>query len=454
MNYGYQDYTWGDLLTDVDGDHIEYDAIGNPVKIGHYDKSSDEWSDGYELTWNGRQLISYQYFEYYGEDDYYYGTTIEYTYNADGIRTSKTVDGIRHDYVLNGSQIISEIWKSGNTEHLLYYVYDENGLPIGLKYRTSAYEAGVFDCFFFEKNLQGDIIGVYNSTGKRIGTYTYDAWGNFNYSLASGNTALETRIVFRLNPFRYRGYYYDYETGFYYLQSRYYNPEWGRFLNADGYVSTGTGMLGYNMFAYCNNNPVMNVDPNGEFFISITVLCIAAFATVGAIGGGIVAYNGAKNSGVDDDELWKYAAGGAIAGGLIGGIAGYVAAPAIASATGIAGISVTSAGVSVVGAGGIAAEQAAEGVYYQVTSHQAAQNIAQTGNLIPSSTEHSVCVLNFQPTLEQAKQIGAYAYDTVVRFQTNCTTFIRDETVAFEGALRNLRDGAIKVFDVVEVGFK
>ena len=276
MNYGYQDYTWGDLLTDVDGDHIEYDAIGNPVKIGHYDKSSDEWSDGYELTWNGRQLISYQYFEYYGEDDYYYGTTIEYTYNADGIRTSKTVDGIRHDYVLNGSQIISEIWKSGNTEHLLYYVYDENGLPIGLKYRTSAYEAGVFDCFFFEKNLQGDIIAVYNSTGKRIGTYTYDAWGNFNYSLASGNTALETRIVFRLNPFRYRGYYYDVETGLYYLQSRYYNPEWGRFLNADGYVSTGAGMLGYNMFVYANNNPVMFLDPTGEFpWLIIGIIAVA-----------------------------------------------------------------------------------------------------------------------------------------------------------------------------------
>ena len=152
---------------------------------------------------------------------------------------------------------------SGNTEYLIYYVYDETGLPIGLKYRTSAYEAGVFDCFFFEKNLQGDIIAVYNSTGKRIGSYTYDAWGNFNYSFASGNTALETRIVFRLNPFRYRGYYYDVETGLYYLQSRYYNPEWGRFLNADGYVSTGTGMLGYNMFAYCNNNPVMFVDPSG-----------------------------------------------------------------------------------------------------------------------------------------------------------------------------------------------
>ena len=204
----------------------------------------------------------------------------------------------------------------------------------------------MFDAYLFEKNVQGDIIGVYNSTGKKIGAYTYDAWGKCSLSGANGNTILEDKVVTFYNPFRYRGYYYDYETGYYYLQTRYYNPEWGRFLNADAYVSTGTGLLGYNMFAYCNNNPVMNVDPNGEFFISITVLCIAAFATVGAIGGGIVAYNGAKNSGVDDDELWKYAAGGAIAGGLIGGIAGYVAAPAIASATGIAGISVTSAGVT------------------------------------------------------------------------------------------------------------
>ena len=176
----------------------------------------------------------------------------------------------------------------GNTEYLIYYVYDETGLPIGLKYRTSAYEAGVFDCFFFEKNLQGDIIAVYNSTGKRIGSYTYDAWGNFNYSLASGNTALETRIVFRLNPFRYRGYYYDVETGLYYLQRRYYNPEWGRFLNADGYVSTGAGMLGYNMFVYANNNPVMFVDPTGEAWwhwaLAAAVVVACAAATVATCG--------------------------------------------------------------------------------------------------------------------------------------------------------------------------
>lgn len=191
----------------------------------------------------------------------------------------------------------------GNTEYLIYYVYDETGLPIGLKYRTSAYEAGVFDCFFFEKNLQGDIIAVYNSTGKRIGSYTYDAWGNFNYSLASGNTALETRIVFRLNPFRYRGYYYDVETGYYYLQSRYYNPEWGRFLNAAGYVSTGTGMLGYNMFAYCNNNPVMFTDPTGEFIFGAILLALGCVAVAG-LTSCTLSYNSPTQTADASDTSW------------------------------------------------------------------------------------------------------------------------------------------------------
>ena len=80
-----------------------------------------------------------------------------------------------------------------------------------------------------------------------------------------GITAAERNIVWTYNPFRYRGYYYDTETGLYYLQSRYYNPQWGRFLNADGYVSTGQGLLGYNMYAYCNKNPIMYTDPAGEW---------------------------------------------------------------------------------------------------------------------------------------------------------------------------------------------
>lgn len=108
-----------------------------------------------------------------------------------------------------------------------------------MQYRTISYAAHTFDTFYFEKNLQGDIIAVYNADGVKIGSYTYDAWGNCTVSVVSGNTTLENNIVRTINPFRYRGYYYDTETGLYYLQSRYYNPEWGRFLNVDAYISTG-----------------------------------------------------------------------------------------------------------------------------------------------------------------------------------------------------------------------
>ena len=185
-----------------------------------------------------------------------------YTYNADGIRTGKTVNGIKHEYILNGSQILAEKWTQNNVEYVLVYIYDETGAPIGLKYRTSNYANGVFDFFFFEKNLQGDIVAIYNSTGEKIGTYAYTAFGEIVTTTVSGNTTLENNIVNNYNPFRYRGYYYDVETGWYYLQSRYYNPGGGRFLNADSCLYSS--IFGFNLFAYCNNNPVNYVDPYGE----------------------------------------------------------------------------------------------------------------------------------------------------------------------------------------------
>ena len=252
----YEDSTWGDLLTEFSGYTIEYDEIGNPTKIGYYENGY--WNEHYELIWQGRQLMSYVYSEEGGAD-------VQFSYNADGIRTSKTVNGVEHRYYLDGSQITAEMWTQNNVEYLLYYLYDENDAPIGLQYRTSNYASGVFDFFFFDKNLQGDIIGIYNADGEKICTYTYDAWGVCELNGVSGVTlsAVENYVAVN-NPFRYRGYYYDTQTGLYYLQSRYYNPEWGRFLNADIYINANADIIGFNLYAYCSNNPIMFLDITGE----------------------------------------------------------------------------------------------------------------------------------------------------------------------------------------------
>ena len=254
----YSDGAWGDQRTGT-----TYDAVGNPLTYGIY-----------TMTWSGRQLMRMTA----------YGGMFEYsfTYNDEGIRTSKTSGGTVYTYTLEGSTIISQQWGI----HLLVFLYDESGSPIGLQYRKNSYTEGDFDTFYFEKNVFGDIIGVYTEAGTYIGGYTYDAWGNCTVSVASGNTALQSAIVRTMNPFRYRGYYYDTETSLYYLQSRYYDPSTGRFVNADGYISTGTGLLGYNMYAYCNNNPVMNVDPKGKWTISVGVSGYAVF-----IGGISYSYN-------------------------------------------------------------------------------------------------------------------------------------------------------------------
>ena len=245
INYTYGNSAWGDQLTKYGNTSITYDSIGNPITIG-----SDT------LTWQGRQLMSHTV------DGW---LEMTYKYNADGVRTHKTAydldvdDYTEHEYILNGTQIVAEIIDNYTT---LIYLYDENGAPIGMKYRTAAYAAGVFDTFFFEKNLQGDVIAVYDSNGTKLISYTYDAWGNFRTTyVTTGTTALGKALR---NPFKYRGYYYDNDTGWYYLQTRYYNPTWGRFINADGYVNANGTLTGFNMYAYCDNNPVILVDYTGE----------------------------------------------------------------------------------------------------------------------------------------------------------------------------------------------
>jgi len=112
--------------------------------------------------------------------------------------------------------------------------------------------------YYFRKNLQGDVTGIYNATGTLVVEYEYTPYGAILSTTGSMATTIGT-----INPIRYRGYYYDTETELYYLITRYYDPQVGRFLNADVYVSTGQGFVGNNMFAYCNNNPVISCDPFG-----------------------------------------------------------------------------------------------------------------------------------------------------------------------------------------------
>ncbi len=126
--------------------------------------------------------------------------------------------------------------------------------------------------YIFSKNLQGDVIGIYNENRQLVAKYSYNAYGEImSITDASGNdVSSNSAHIANINPFRYRGYYYDTETGFYYLQSRYYDPVVGRFLNADAIIGANGGIIGYNAFAYCNNNPVMKYDPSGYDAIVLT----------------------------------------------------------------------------------------------------------------------------------------------------------------------------------------
>ena len=150
----------------------------------------------------------------------YRATINDYATVADnGIRTSKTVNGVVHTYQLNGSQIVSESWE----DKLIVYLYDASGAPIGMMYRTTNYAVDQWDVFWFDKNLQGDIVAVYNESGTKVATYTYsDAWGTPSAHYINGGASTGVQY----NPFRYRGYYYDTDLGMYYLQSRYYDAKY------------------------------------------------------------------------------------------------------------------------------------------------------------------------------------------------------------------------------------
>ena len=228
--WSYGDTVWSDLLTDFNGTAITYDEVGNPLTIGSK-----------ELSWLGRQLTQITD----GEEE------ISYAYNGDGQRVSKTVNGTTTQFAYLGGRLMAQ--KTG--EDVIFFQYGAGGVPLGFVYNSVQY--------FYITNQLGDIIGITDATGDAFVMYSYDEWGNPIQTITRDNTAEQNKIA-EINPLRYRGYYYDTETGYYYLQSRYYNPEWGRFISPDNfsYIDNST-RLGFNAYIYCTNNPVMFIDHSG-----------------------------------------------------------------------------------------------------------------------------------------------------------------------------------------------
>ena len=242
VSYTY-DSTWKDKLVSYDGQTITYDEIGNPLSYR-----------GYTLTWQGKRLQSLS-----GNN-----TTASYTYDEQGVRSSKTVNGVTTTFSYNGSLLMAQVQGSGTSQVKQLYSYDANGQLISVNYNGTEY--------YYLRNGQTDIVGLMDGSGNRVVEYTYDAWGKLISTTGTLATSLGAD-----NPFRYRGYYYDTETGLYYLMTRYYDPEVCRFISADVYMTTGQGVLGGNMWAYCLNNPVLYSDTFGE---SVTVCILGVTFTL------------------------------------------------------------------------------------------------------------------------------------------------------------------------------
>jgi RHS repeat-associated protein len=262
IDYTYGDSDWGDLLTAYDGTAITYDEIGNPL-TGRYGT----------MTWeHGRRLLLL--------DEWEMG------YDTNGMRRERfnIDDGIWYTYYYNSSgQLVrmiceTEDWDGYSGYAVLTFTYDASGNPMSANYAVDYYAAGeqmeFTGTFYYVTNAQGDVVALVDETGELLVTYSYDAWGNpVNTEYCDVLTDygyMEASWFAAHNPLRYRGYVYDTETGLYYLQSRYYDPEVGRFINGDSYISTGLGLVGNNMFAYCINNPTNMYDQTGKYPALVT----------------------------------------------------------------------------------------------------------------------------------------------------------------------------------------
>ena len=247
LAYGYDDTLgWKDLLTSYGSQARSYDTIGNLTSDG-------TWT----YTWQGgRQLASM------AKD----GTSVSFAYDEKGLRLSKTVNDVVTRYTYSQGELIHVLDGSDR----MTIRRDPNGQPMTIGFNGSEH--------FYLYNAQGDVVAIANYSGEVVVEYTYDAWGN---PLSCTGSLADT--LGKKNPFRYRGYVYDEETGLYYLKSRYYDPRVGRFICSDGILPSNR-MTSSNLFAYCSNNPTALVDPSGKFgIIGGLIAGLIAIGTAGLL---------------------------------------------------------------------------------------------------------------------------------------------------------------------------
>ena len=245
-------YTTGTLGSPLTTQSYTYNSQNQRTDLG-YDASGNLTSlNGYTFTWSGRRLTA----------AVNANTNISYTYNHNGIRTSKTVNGTTTYYEVDENNNVVKQYELVNDAetNVIEFVYDSSNSPIYFTYNNATY--------YYEKNLQGDIVAILDGSGNTVVEYTYDIWGK-SVSITGSLAA----TVGAINPLRYRGYYYDTETQLYYLQSRYYSPDLMRFISQDDPVfSNAQGEpIGSNLYVYCLNNPVMNSDLSGHWVFGIGI---------------------------------------------------------------------------------------------------------------------------------------------------------------------------------------
>ena len=280
-SFGYTNASWPDLLTSVTSGsttrEIQYEGqtrsddgvvsgdptSGNPITYYNGKEYTFTWTKGRQLA---KAVVD--------------GKTVEYTYDMSGVRTSKTVNGTTYNYTTLSGKVMRQQWGSKSLE----FVYDDGNQPFAMIYN----DGSTTTLYYYVLNAQGDVIALLNSAGALVASYNYGAWGNYSVHGADGKKTTDATFIGHINPLRYRGYYYDRETRLYYLQSRYYDFANCRFINADTFATTdANGFLSANMFAYCENNPVNNIDVAG----SISELAFMAIrAGIGAFCAGFSAY--------------------------------------------------------------------------------------------------------------------------------------------------------------------